>query len=157
MTPSPCLCGHPMHPRTTCAVCGCTVASPDYVAGSARQLERLSPEEAERWTASLRAASADVAAQLGHGREKRHEKACGYCGGVFWAIRPHAVTCCGACRQALSNARTYATLEDIPPPATRRDTFSAERQRATGYGLITASESYAADVRVVTARLREQG
>jgi hypothetical protein len=118
-------------------------------------MERLTPEERERWTASLRESSALVAAQVGHGKERRHEKVCGYCGGTFWAIRPHAQTCCGACRQALSTARAYATLEDVPPAATRRDTFSAERQRATGFGLVTASDSLAADVRIVTARLRE--
>lgn len=72
---------------------------------------------------------------------------CEYCQGTFLG-RSHAKTCSGACRQARNKALRYATDEDVPEPIFRREEFSVERRNATGYGLMTARESYEADMRV---------
>jgi hypothetical protein len=70
---------------------------------------------------------------------------CTYCLGVFRPKRRHADTCSSACKQAKHEA---LTTEFVLGPYARRDSWSTERERATGWGGMTAAESYDADLRV---------
>lgn len=73
------------------------------------------------------------------------DKVCVYCTGTFVAVDPTAMTCCGACRQAVSAA---LKKDDVDPPSIRRETWSKHRRAATGYGLITRRAAYEGDLRV---------
>ena len=70
---------------------------------------------------------------------------CAYCLGLFTAKRAHATTCSGACREAMSRALKATELDR---PCLRRETWSAARKQATGYGLMTRRAAYEADRRV---------
>lgn len=161
VTGCPCLCGCPCHLRAVCP-CGCPSWSPDYVAAASAELAQLPDEARKAREAQLRAASEDMANQLRYRGPPRPGKArvevertCEYCLGTFHG-RKHAKTCSGACRQARSKALQYETDADVPGPLFRREEFSAERLRATGYGWLLVNESYQADLRVRRIA-REQG
>lgn len=151
--PCPCLCGCPCHVGRGCEACGCTVYAPDYVAGTKARGDPMT----KAYEARLRALSSEMARQLGHeGRPGRGSTAadgrpvrrCSYCRGHFRASGAReAVTCSGACRQALSVALAYEDDVDILPGICRRTTFSKERAAATGYGLMTTTDAVRADLR----------
>lgn len=159
----PCQCGHALHFRGACSECGCPRSAPDYLAAALASGELASLPEGARDARRelLRSWNAQIAEQLGYTgpprpgkthNEHRTRCVCAYCGQPFAAVRSHAETCSGACRQALSVARRYADEADVPPASTRRETFSTERAARTGSGLMSATECYEADVRVVRAR-----
>lgn len=70
---------------------------------------------------------------------------CSYCLGFFQTRRSHAETCSAACRQAVCRALEG---EDVVTPALREDHWSKERADATGWGTVTATEAWQADLRV---------
>lgn len=74
---------------------------------------------------------------------------CVYCLGFFVAQRTDAETCSGACREAV-RAALACPDDDVwgLRPLYRRYTISDERERATGWGGMSARKSYEADVRV---------
>jgi hypothetical protein len=71
---------------------------------------------------------------------------CEYCLGTFAPSRVDAITCSAACRQARNQA--LRVDEVMPASVGRRDTWSAERRQATGWGLVRCSEAYHHDLRV---------
>lgn len=70
---------------------------------------------------------------------------CSYCLGFFQTRRSHAETCSAACRQAVCRALEG---EDVVTPSLREDHWSKERADATGWGTVTATEAWQADLRV---------
>lgn len=80
--------------------------------------------------------------------------ACPYCLGPFVPCRSDAVYCSGSCRTAACRAVEAAEV-DPPSLGTRRENYSAERAKATGYGSITPREGYLADLRVRAIASRE--
>lgn len=76
------------------------------------------------------------------------KRLCPYCLGMFTPARADAVTCSGDCRMAVSRALAYESYADVPAACLRRDTGGQQRREATGFGLVTASEGYQADLRV---------
>lgn len=105
----------------------------------------------ESYEAQLVREQAATAARLGyrHPRApKLTEVVCRYCARPYRSERRHSTTCSAACRKALSVALAYECDADVPPIATRRDTWSEERATATGLGTVTASEGHALDLRV---------
>lgn len=151
--PCSCLCGCACHVGRGCEACGCAVYAPDYVAGARARGDDMTAD----YVARLTGAQTDLARSLGHqGRPGRGSKAadcrpvrrCYYCRGRFRASAAReAVTCSGACRQALSVALALESDVDILPGACRRTTFSKERAAATGFGLMTTTEAVRADRR----------
>ena len=148
----PCLCGCPCHIREACESCGCSVYSPDYLAGARAQGDVID-EETEKVLRAMSARTAKVFGFLGRpgqGRaavDGRPKVRCRYCAGRFRG-RADAVTCSAACRKAMSVALAYAEDADVPVASIRRCTFSPERAAATGFGMVTATDGYRADLRV---------
>lgn len=71
---------------------------------------------------------------------------CPYCLGLFALSRSDAVCCSAACRVGRHAA---PGLDDVDlRPWNRRDTYSHERAKATGWGGMSALETYEADLRV---------
>lgn len=161
MSACPCLCGHAWH-TGPCPTCRCPVASPDYVAQATAELPPGTDVKARLVVVFLdrcKASQESVARQLGYmGPPKRGAAApitlrCDYCGFEFRSQRAHAETCSTACRQARSIAFKFRTDADVPSPPFRHDTYSEERYSATGFGGMSAQESYDADIAV---RARER-
>lgn len=70
---------------------------------------------------------------------------CVYCLGFFEG-RADAETCSGACREA---RRAALQADDVSiRPWARRETYSAERAKATGWGAMMARAAYYADLRM---------
>jgi hypothetical protein len=140
---TPCKCGHELHRGQACESCACAVSCPDY-AEAARRVGR-EPTSAEI------DATADMVIQVrwrDPGGETVTERVCAYCLGTFLATRGHRRTCSPACRVARHRALKLAADADVPSPVVRRDCFAEDRRRATGYGLMTATEMWRADLRV---------
>lgn len=72
-------------------------------------------------------------------------RACRYCLGEYEARRADSQCCSPACRQAV---RAALRDRDPLPASCRRSTYSPERARATGYGLVTAGEAWQHDRRI---------
>lgn len=70
---------------------------------------------------------------------------CVYCLGFFDG-RADAETCSAACRKAVSDAPKHDEVQ--MRPSTRRDSWSQERARATGFGTVTAAEATRHDNRI---------
>lgn len=147
--PAPCACGHAHRFGSPCEECACTRFCPNYVAQA-----KLEGREV---TKALRRYQQEVQWSMGWTPPSTLEpRACAYCDREFRPQRPQRTTCSGACRVAMHRALAYTTDEDVPVASSsaRRETVSAERRAATGVGLMTARESYEADLRV-RARARE--
>lgn len=72
---------------------------------------------------------------------------CSFCAWSFEATRSDADCCSTACRMAKLRALDPDYTRPDRPQV-RRDSVSREREAATGWGLMTPREQYAADVRV---------
>jgi hypothetical protein len=72
---------------------------------------------------------------------------CPYCLGVFRPGKsgPVREQCCGGCRHDTAAA---LRAPETGWESTRHESYSRERARATGWGLLTAHEHYQADLRV---------
>lgn len=159
-----CLCGHQLHLGGACGTCGCQKAAPDYVADAEASGVIEHAADPDDYRRLLRVWQEQVAASLGYvpmgsGNTQvrnRRTRRCAYCGQAFQAPRSHARTCSGACRQARSQALRLDCDADVMPASCRRETYSDERARATGYGLLTEAQCYAADLRVRRAHRRDQ-
>lgn len=148
----PCLCGCTCHIGSVCPSCGCSVYSPDYLAG-ARARGEVIDAETEAVLKSMSAQTSKIFGYLGRpgqGRtavDGRPKVRCRYCRGRFRG-RTDAATCSAACRKAMSVALAYEEDADVPVASIRRCTHSPERALATGFGMVTASEGYRNDLRV---------
>jgi hypothetical protein len=141
--PAPCLCGHVLHVGRPCDQpgCRCSRASPDYVAHAVTHGLVVTDE--------LRAYTEAMKVAFGWRPPGALPIVCIYCEGTFYALRRRdAKTCSGACRIAVHRALQHETDADVPSPALRRECYAADRAAATGFGLMTTPDQYAADLRV---------
>ncbi len=147
--PVPCLCGHEMHRGRACSCdgCRCSTASPDYVAHAEATGQPVLAELRE-YTEAMKVA-------FGWRSPDAKPLVCDYCEGTFYSSRAHAHTCSGACRVAVHRALSHKTDAEVPSPPHRRECFAADRAAATGFGLMTTTEQYAADLRI-RAKVRNQ-
>lgn len=125
--------------------CGCSPRCPDYLAMAIAAGETPSPrrrKQLEMTNEQLR-----VALRWWPASAVRHD-ACAYCDRPFWSMRSHSETCSTACRASRSTAQRMQRHE-VPHALSdeRRETWSAERQRATGDGFMSRHDAWAADMR----------
>lgn len=140
--PVPCLCGHALHLGGKCAhgTCRCATSCPDYVAHAVATGQPVTPEL--RWYTEQNKVA------FGWRPTNARKARCTYCDGKFWTTRKHARTCSGACRVAYHRALQHESDVDVPSAAARSECYAHDRADATGFGLMTAGEQYAADMRV---------
>lgn len=126
--------------------CGCSPRCPDYYEMGRREV--IGPLTARR-VEKLLAANEDVRTALRWWpvNAALHD-ACAYCDLPFRSMRAHSATCSTACRVALSVAQRMQQHE-VPHALSdsRRTSYSAERERATGRGFMSRQEAYEADMR----------
>jgi len=80
-------------------------------------------------------------------RSPLERRVCSYCLGRHGSKRPRR-WCSDACRKCASAARRPEVAGLVTPICLRRTTTNAERRSATGFGTLTATEAYMADLRV---------
>lgn len=135
----PCKCGHPVHVARACE-CGCARTCPDYAAGA--KAAGREPTKRER------KATREMVQQTRWRNPKNAHtlRPCAFCDRAFTPTRKDNHLCSGDCQSR--TARVKARAEEPLGPLYRDDCFSKERAYATGNGLLTRDEAYAAEMRV---------